>query len=536
MSGKIPDPIRAGLALGWKAFDGAAQGQDLAWDADVAIIGSGAGGAVAAEALSAAGLDVLILEEGGFYSSSDFRMLEAKAYPELYQESAGRQTADKAISILQGRSVGGGTTVNWTSSFRTPPDTLRWWQERYGLASLTPEAMRPWFEKAEARLGIAPWDGQPNGNNLVLERGCQALGLRHARIRRNVRGCWNLGYCGMGCPTNAKQSMLVTCIPQALEHGARLLSRARVDRLQANQSSSRIVQVHGSLLAADGVLATGRRFVVRARHVVLAAGAIGSPAILLRSGLADSSGQTGKRTFLHPVALCAAQMPELIQPFNGAPQTVYSDHFMHTQSLDGPLGFKLEVPPIHPLLASVTFPGWGARQAQLLRQLPHLHATLALLRDGFHPDSQGGEVRLRGDGSPLLDYPLNDVIWDGVYRSWLAMAELQFAAGASLVMPLHERAEPVSSWRQAREQIAELPLQALQAKLVSAHVMGGMAMSDDPSRGVVDEYGRHWLWRNLTIIDGSIFPTSIGANPQLSIYAFAWRAADALIRQLGREG
>ncbi|OHX10837.1 GMC family oxidoreductase [Chromobacterium sphagni] len=536
MSGKIPDPIRAGLVTGWKVFDGAAQGQDLAWDADVVVIGSGAGGAVTAETLSQAGLDVLILEEGGLYSSSDFRMLEAKAYSELYQDSAARQTADKGITILQGRAVGGGTTVNWTSSFRTPPDTLRWWQERYGLAELTPEAMRPWFELAEARLGIAPWQPEPNGNNLVLERGCQALGLRHARIRRNVKGCWNLGYCGMGCPTNAKQSMLVTCIPQALAQGARLLARAKVERLQADLSNSRILQVHGSLLAADGVSVTGRRFAVRARHVVLAAGSIGSPAIMLRSGLADSAGLTGKRTFLHPVALSAALMPELIEPFNGAPQTVYSDHFMHTQSLDGPLGFKLEVPPIHPLLASVTFPGFGHRQALLLKGLPHLHATLALLRDGFHPDSQGGEVRLRGDGSPLLDYPLNDVVWDGVYRSWLAMAELQFAAGASQVMPLHERAEPADSWRQARAMIEGLPLQALQAKLVSAHVMGGMAMSDDPSRGVVDDFGRHWLWRNLSVIDGSIFPTSVGANPQLSIYAFAWRAASELARQLARPG
>ncbi|UTH73737.1 GMC family oxidoreductase [Chromobacterium sp. IIBBL 290-4] len=532
---KIPDPLRAGLAQGWKVFDGAKQVQDLEWRADVLIIGSGAGGGIAAERLALAGLDVLIIEEGGFYTSSDFRLREDKAYPELYQESAGRQTLDKGISILQGKAVGGGTVVNWTSCFRTPPDTLRWWQERYGLTGLSREAMRPWFEKAEQRLGIMDWDVTPNGNNLVLERGCQALGYRHARIRRNVRGCWNLGYCGMGCPTNAKQSMLVTCIPEALKRGARLLTRARLERLQADQGTGRIVKAHGALLEADGLRANGRRFTISARHIVLAAGAIGSPALMLRSGLLDPAGLTGKRTFLHPVALSAAIMPEKIEPYNGAPQTVYSDHFMHTQSLDGPLGFKLEVPPIHPLLASVTFPGFGSEQLQLLQQFPHLHATLALLRDGFHPDSEGGEVKLRDDGGPVLDYPLGDVIWDGVYRSWMVMAEMQFAAGASQVMPLHERAEPATSWKQAKAMIADLPLQPLMAKLMSAHVMGGMAMGDDPTRGVVDDYGRHWQWRNLTVLDGSVFPTSVGANPQLSIYAFAWRAAEKLADILRRE-
>jgi hypothetical protein len=184
--------------------------------------------------------------------------------------------------------------------------------------------------------------------------------------------------------------------------------------------------------------------------VVLAAGAIGTPAILLRSGLGDA--HVGKRTFLHPVSLCAV-MPQRIEPYNGAPQTVYSDHFMHTQPLDGPLGYKLEVPPVHPLLMGVTLPGL-ASTCQPDAATAHLHVMLALLRDGFHPDSQGGQVRLRSDGSPELDYPLNDVLWDGVRRSWLTMAELQFAAGARQVQVIHEQAPLQSSWKEAREMIA----------------------------------------------------------------------------------
>lgn len=526
----LPDPIAQGVASGWRVLDGAAQIQDLQLSCDVLIIGTGAGGGMTAEVLAQAGLDVLMVEEGALRSSRDFRLLESKAYPELYQEAASRKTADKAINIMQGRTVGGSTTVNWTSAFRTPPDTLAWWGERHGLHGLTPQAMAPWFDMAEERLGIADWLVEPNPNNSVLERGCQALGLKHGRIRRNVRGCWNLGYCGMGCATNAKQSMLVTTIPAALQHRAGLLTRARVERLLPAADSKSLQGAEGVLLVADGHRPSGRTFRITARHVVLAAGAIGTPAILLRSGLGGE--QVGRRTFLHPVAICGAVMPQRIEPYNGAPQTVYSDHFMHTQSLDGPLGYKLEVPPVHPLLLGVTLSGFGADSSALMQQLPHLQVILALLRDGFHPDSQGGQVRLRQDGSPELDYPLNDVLWDGVRRSWLTMAELQFAAGARQVQVIHEQAALQDSWQATRQMIMQLPLKPLLARLVSAHVMGGAAMSSRPEDGVVDEYGRHWTLRNLSIIDGSVFPTSIGANPQLSIYAFALRAAHQLSQAL----
>ncbi len=225
------DPWQEGLARGWQHIDASRLSEDRVLEADVCVIGTGAGGGMAADVLSAAGLKVVMIEEGMLRTSRDFRMLEAEAYPELYQESAARKTLDKAIGILQGRTVGGSTTVNWTSSFRTPPATLAFWRERFGLAELTEAAMRPWFEQAEARLNIIDSPFPPNANNLALERGGQKLGILMERIRRNVRGCYNLGYCGLGCPTNAKQSMLVTTIPAALARGAALVSRARAERL-----------------------------------------------------------------------------------------------------------------------------------------------------------------------------------------------------------------------------------------------------------------------------------------------------------------
>ncbi|MBC7502618.1 MAG: GMC family oxidoreductase N-terminal domain-containing protein, partial [Herminiimonas sp.] len=194
----IADPIRAGLAAGWKVIDASTLTDNRIIEADVAIIGTGAGGGVTAEILTLAGLNVVMIEEGALKSSADFKMREADAYPALYQESAARKTVDKAINILQGRTVGGSTTVNWTSSFRTPGNTLEHWQKHFALKTYNAEALAPWFSMMEARLNVGVWMVPPNENNDLLKRGAAKLGIPAAAIQRNVKGCWNLGYCGMG--------------------------------------------------------------------------------------------------------------------------------------------------------------------------------------------------------------------------------------------------------------------------------------------------------------------------------------------------
>ncbi|WP_443190677.1 GMC family oxidoreductase N-terminal domain-containing protein, partial [Pseudomonas indica] len=200
----VPDLFAEGLARGWKTHDGSRLEQDLTLEADVAIVGSGAGGGTTAEILSAAGFKVLLIEEGPLKTSGDFKMQEAEAYGSLYQEGIGRMSKDGAITILQGRAVGGTTLVNWTSSFRTPEPTLEHWAREHDVKGHSPADMAPWFERMEQRLGVTPWAIPPNANNDVLRAGCEQLGYHWKVIPRNVRGCWNLGYCGMGCPTNAK--------------------------------------------------------------------------------------------------------------------------------------------------------------------------------------------------------------------------------------------------------------------------------------------------------------------------------------------
>ena len=522
----IADPIAQGLARGWDVHDASTFDRDREIEADVAIVGTGAGGGTAAEIFASAGLKVVLIEEGPLRSSRDFHMLEREAYPQLYQESAGRRTKDKGIVILQGRAVGGSTTVNWTSSFRTPPQTLSYWREQFGLSDYTEGELAPWFERMERRLSIHPWDEPPNPNNEALARGARALGIPTAVIPRNVRGCYNLGYCGMGCPTNAKQSMLVTTIPAALDRGATLFTRTRAQRLHID--GERVVTLECAALDPSGLQPGPYTIRIRARTYVAAGGAINSPALLLRSGVPNPYGMLGTRTFLHPTVISAAIMPDVVAGYSGAPQSIYSDHFLHTQPLDGPIGYKLEVPPLHPILLATTTPGFGTEHAQLMAQMPNLQVIIALMRDGFHMQSIGGSVGLRDDGTPLLDYPISPFVWDGARRALKSMAQIQFAAGARSVKPVHEAAKPANSLDDAIRQIDELPMEVLRMSVVSAHVMGGCGMGSDPHTSVIDGDGRHHQLENLYVFDGSSFPTSIGANPQLSIYGMVSRNASRL--------
>lgn len=527
----INDIYTDGIAGGWDVQDASTYTGDRTLEADVVVIGSGAGGGTAAEILALAGLKVLIVEEGPLKTSASFRdMDEARALAELYQDGGSRSTSDGAVAVLQGRSVGGTTTVNWTSSFRTPPQTLAYWAARFGVRDASEAAMRPWFEKMEARLGIAPWKQAPNANNAVLARGAAKLGWEAHVIPRNVRGCWDTGYCGYGCPVNAKQSMLVSTLPVALARGATLVHHLRVERV--DHQGERVRGLHALALGPDVRTPSGVRVRIQARHYVLAGGALNNPALLLRSAVPDPHQRLGLRTCIHPVNMTLAQMPERIDGYYGAPQSIASDEFQWRADDDRLPGYKIEVPPMAPALSSTIFGVHGQALAAAMRQLPHTNAMLALVRDGFHADSEGGRVRIDERGNPLLDYEFSDYLWRGFRDAYLRMAELQFAAGASAVMPAHLDGRWNTRWDETRTQIENLPYRKFRLALFTAHLMGGCAMGEDPRQSVVNSDGTHHQLANLSIMDGSVFPSSIGANPQLSIYARVARNASLLAQGL----
>lgn len=524
------DIIAQGLQKGWKVLDAAQLQEDATLEADVVVIGTGAGGATTAEILAEAGLKVIMVEEGRLYHQKHFTMDEHWSYSRLYQEGLSRVTGDGGISILQGRCVGGSTTVNWTSSFRTPAQTLQHWQQHFGVRESSPETLASWFDNREQRQNIAAWEAGPNRNNGVLQDGCQRLGWQWQAIPRNVKACWNLGYCGFGCPTNAKQGMLVTTVPGALDHGSELIHSLRAEKLV--HRGGRIQHLEATALDSEALHPTGIRVKLRARHFVVAASAIGSPALLLRSEVPDPHERIGKRTFLHPVNATVAEMPEKVEPYYGAPQSIYSDQFVWHDGVTGAAGFKLEVPPLHPGMAAGVLPAHGEAMDQDMARFPYMSSVIALLRDGFHEDSPGGTVSLRDDGSPVLDYPISDYLWNGFRDAYLRMAEIQFAAGARWVKLVHMDSPSFLRWPEAKRQIAEIPMALHRARLFSAHQMGGCAMGEDLSRTVVDSFGRHHHMDNLSVHDASVFPTSIGANPQLSVYALSARNASRLAGQL----
>jgi choline dehydrogenase-like flavoprotein len=334
----------------------------------------------------------------------------------------------------------------------------------------------------------------------------------------------------MGCPTNAKQSALVTTIPAALDAGAKLVTETRAEYLEYDQKT--VQTLICVPVTTNGEKASDTTLRIKARHFVIAGGAINSPAVLLRSRVPDPFSHLGKRTFLHPTVISAAHAEQRVAGHTGAPQTLYSDHFLETQAIDGPIGYKLEAPPLHPVLFASTLNAFGKTHADSMSQFMHTHALLALLRDGFHPESTGGTVQLASNNSSVLDYPLTSFVMEGARRALLTMAEIQFAAGMLKVFPVHEMSAGYTTWGEAKTALQTMPMKPYLTRVVSAHVMGGCAMASSPEQGVVRPDGVHWQLDNLSVHDGSLFPTSIGANPQLSIYGITNRLATQLAKRL----
>ncbi len=502
--------------------DGSSAG-DLDLRADVCVIGTGAGGAVTAAVLAQAGFDVLMIEEGAYYTSQDFTMREKTAMPHLYQEAGARTTKDQAISILQGRAVGGTTVVNWTTSFRTPEDVVQHWRDKRGVKGFAYPDLVPHWDVMEKRLGIAKVDvSSLNANNRKLYDGCKAMGWDVDTLKRNVVACLQTGFCGLGCPVNAKRSMLVTMVPDAIDAGARLVFRARADKLEPRGNN--VTKLSGSLLDADGRAPTGKKITVAAKRFVLSGGAINSPALLLRSGLDD--GPVGLRTFLHPVIGSSAIYDDEIDPFTGAPQSAASHHFARR---GGDVGFFLEAVPWYPSLAGGAAPGFGEEHLAFMKQVKHTATHIAITIDGFHDELPGGRVTVRDSGMPLVDYPIPQKLWDTFRFAQKRLAEMQLAGGAKLVATLHDPPVRIDKRGDLDRLIDAAPYDVSRLPVFTAHQMGGCAMGDERATSVVrSEDLRHHRLENLYVIDGSVFPTSLGVNPQLSIYGLSHMMATRL--------
>lgn len=495
---------------------------------DVCVVGTGAGGAVAAALLARAGLDVVILEEGRRFSAEQLTQREAELTSELYQNGMLRSTRDGGVVLLQGRAVGGSTLVNWATCFRLPERVLTTWQRQHGVAGLGYEDLISHFEAVEARLHIrAATAQQVNGNNRKLLDGSRKLGWKAELVQRNALDCAGNGSCGLGCPINAKRSTLVTFIEDAQASGARLLPGVRAQSLEMQGDRIVAVQARETLaLPADGRPSGSGSLRVRAKTVVLSCGALNTPALLLRSGL--PSANVGKRTFLHPAVVGIGVYPSPVDAHEGVPQSVACTEFSERGSAPGVL---IEATPVYPAMLAAMLPGIAADHRELMLRFRNLAVHVGLVIDGFDGDA-GGQVRLSKSGEPLLDYRLDRRLQTAFSFAQARIAELQIASGAQQVLTLHEGPPQLAS-DAALKSIAKLKYGPGHSPIFSAHVLGGCAMGDDSARSVVRSRDlRHHQLANLYVFDGSVFPTGLGVNPMQTISSLSHLMTTRLLATL----
>jgi choline dehydrogenase-like flavoprotein len=492
---------------------------DLSIDADAVVIGSGAGGSVALRELARAGLDVVCLEQGPWSTTADFDQREDDMLPRLFEDAGGRATEDMAIRVLMGRGVGGSTVHNTNLCKRTPDEILARWQKDHGVSGASPEDLRPSFEAIERELSVSTISaGMRNENNEALRVGCEALGWRSAPLRHNRVGCVGSGFCELGCAYDAKQNALKVILPQAVLAGARVY--ADMEAVHVVHDGARVSGVHGVVRDASG---RARASVdVRARVVVLAASAVGSAALARRSGVPDPHGQLGRGLRLHPGAVVAGRFDREIAGWRGIPQSYEcTEHLSHEAGSDRRVWIVTAF--AHPIGAAATLPGFGAAHMTAMRA----YSKLAVLTAMVH-DETSGEVDVGGDGRPVLRYRMSEPDRRQLATGLAACARILLAAGArEVTIP----AIPPKRVASAADVDALDPAFARphSVPLSAVHPMGTMRMGDDPRASVVRSTGEHHQLEGLFVADGSLFPTSIGVPPQISIYAFALHLAPQIV-------
>jgi choline dehydrogenase-like flavoprotein len=483
--------------------------------ADVVIVGSGAGGAVAAKELAEAGLKVVVLEEGERFDRRDFTGQPAERLRRFYRGNGLTFTIGvPTISLPIGRGIGGSTLINSGTCFRTPEFVLNSW-------GLDPDDMAPLFEEVEQILNVTPVGADimgPNGE--VMEKGRRELGYSGGPIRRNARGCHGSGVCAFGCPLDAKLGMHVTYLPLAARAGARIISGCRVDGLVIE--AGRAVGVRGSIVdPVTGDVQRDARFEVRAKRVVLAAGAMYTPRLLLRQRLANTSGQVGRNLRIHPGCGVLGVFNDDLHAWKGVMQSYYVDEKLR----DGILVEATYPPPGVGYSAG----GVGGKGSELKNVLARYKQTAAA--GLIISDTGTGRVRATPGGGFLNLYDLHPDDLRKTLEGIRLATEIYLAAGAEEVHTLLPGLPAVRK-REDLRLITEGRWKAADLKLSAYHPMGTCRMGKDANAAVVDEHGRSHDLPGLVITDASVLPGSTYVNPQITIMALATRSARHLAAEL----
>ena len=493
-------------------------------EGDVCIVGSGAGGGVAAAELARAGLRVIVLEQGPADQTADFDQREIVGMQRLYLDRAMTSTRDLGVAILAGSCVGGGTAVNWQTSLGLPDDIRDEWAASSGLRFFTEESFTHSLDVVCDRIAVGTSESGINANNDALRRGCESLGWRWQPVPRNARGCdgAQCGYCVFGCRHGGKQSTAVTFLADAQRDGeTTIVANCRATSLA--RSGSRITGVHAVARDADSTMGTEFNVEVRSRFVVVAAGGLETPALLLRSGIQHPA--LGRNLYLHPTSAVAGVYAQPVCTWSGPPQTVMSDEHA---TLDGRYGVRLEAAPGHPGLLALALPWFGARDhRERMQRASRVSATIALTRDRVP-----GRVRVRRDGRATVDYRLGEGELSHVRHGIAAAVRAHVAAGAEEVLTLHSRPHVLRAAGATARAVDDFCGRVLAdavdrnwSTLFSAHQMGTCRIGGNPRTSVCDESGKVRGVDGLYVADSSLFPASSGVNPMVTVMAIAYHVA-----------
>jgi choline dehydrogenase-like flavoprotein len=481
-------------------------------ECDVAVVGTGAGGAVVGWELARRGHAVVFVEEGEHYRRDAFDGSTIRAHERFYRGAF--SVGNAVIPLFVGRLVGGSTAVNGGTTFRTPAWVLSQWCDELGTDEFSPSAMERYFERVEAVIGVEPAERAQIGPIAdIIARGCDALGWSHFRVLRNAPDCDGSGFCDFGCGRDARRSTNIAFIPPALERGSVLLCGARVDRV--------LVQ-GGVACGVDAVSPTGRRIRVRASAVVLAGGAIPTPLLLQSQGLCGQSGQLGRNLSLHPSTGLSAVFDEDIEGHRFIPQGYGCDQFLR----DGILILAAQATRN---VAPVLFSSTGRRLMDALSQMDHLASFGLMIRDA----SANGRVWQEALDFPAISYQVADEDVVRMHRAMVHTMDMCLAAGAKTLYPNILGVGPVRDARGFHAFRRRIP-RASDFVWLSYHPLGTCRMGRDPKTSVIDlDHETHDV-RSLYVVDGSAVRGPIGVNPQLTIMAIAMRAADRIAARLGR--
>ncbi len=495
--------------------------EPMSLSCEVCVIGSGAGGGTAAAVLAAAGKDVIVLEAGGYYDNADFDGAELGGYRRLYAEGGFAATIDHSVGLLAGECLGGGTVVNYATSFRTPDEIRAEWAA-FGVSWFMSEEYTRSLDAVCTRLSVNTNNNRVSAREQVLDRGLRSLGWHVAAMPRNVVACEQgklCGFCGYGCPLGAKQSVAKTWLVDAQKNGARVITQTRAQK---------ILITRGEVTGIEARTTSGHLVSIRCKAVVVAGGAIHTPALLLHSGLRNK--HIGANLHLHPVSNVCGVFDEEIRPWEGTMQAIYSDEH---RFLTGNYGVKYETTALQPVIATAVLP-WRApaQYRSVLQRLANTVGIGVLLRD-----KGSGTVTIDAQGHPVSHYALSEFDRLHLRHGFIAAARILEAAGSRMIFSPHAKwcgYEPgrngsLDSYTQAMDSAG---WDAGRVALFSFHIMGSARLGSSPRTSATNPEGETWEARNLFVMDGSSFPNASGVNPMITIEAIAHRNASALAARL----